>query len=301
MRPRRPAKPFMKRTNVNKTFKSVSPRKRLFRFALYGLASCALGCLPFALSATTANVSIVNFAFSPPSVNINVNDSVNWTWAGSPHSTTSDTGLWESGVRGTGAIFTHTFTSAGSFPFHCSVHPFMTGTITVQSADVPPTVMISNPTNGSVFAAPATLNLMATASDSDGSVTNVQFFQGTTSLGSVANSPYSVTVRDLAAGNYTFSAVAADNAGTKVTNSVMMRVVSPEPTTLTAAQRLSPSSFQFSYSATVGLSYVVQRSVDLSHWTVLSTNSAKSASEVFLDQNASGNAGSYRVGLLPNP
>ena len=260
MRPRRPAKPFMKRTNVNKNFKSVSPRKRLFRFALYGLASCAFGCLPFALSATTANVSIVNFAFSPPSVNINVNDSVNWTWAGSPHSTTSDMGLWESGVRGTGAIFTHTFTSAGSFPFHCSVHPFMTGTITVQSADVPPTVIISNPTNGSVFAAPATLNLTATASDSDGSVTNVQFFQGTTSLGSVANSPYSVTVRDLAAGNYTFSAVAADNAGTKVTNSVMMRVVSPEPTTLTAGQRLSPSSFQFSYSATVGLSYVVQRS-----------------------------------------
>ena len=73
----------------------------------------------------------------------------------------------------------------------------MTGTITVQSADVPPTVIISNPTNGSVFAAPATLNLTATASDSDGSVTNVQFFQGTTSLGSVANSPYSVTVRDL--------------------------------------------------------------------------------------------------------
>jgi plastocyanin len=173
MRPRRPAKPLIKRTNFNNNFKSVSPRKRRFHFALYGLASCAFGCLPLALSATTANVSIVNFAFSPPSVNINVNDSVKWTWAGSPHSTSSDTGLWESGVRGTGAIFTHTFTSAGSFPFHCSVHPFMTGTITVQSADVPPTVMIANPTNGSVFAAPATLALTATASDSDGSITNV--------------------------------------------------------------------------------------------------------------------------------
>ncbi len=212
-----------------------------------------------------------------------------------------DTGLWESGVQGTGATFTHTCTSAGSFPFHCSVHPFMTGTIAVQSADVPPTVMISSPTNGSVFAAPATLALAATASDSDGSVTNVQFFQGTTSLGNVADSPYSVAVRDLAAGNYTLSAVAADNAGTKVTNSVMVRVVNPAPTTLSAAQRLSPTGFQSSYSATVGLSYVVERSVDLSDWTVLGTNTAKSASEVFLDQNASGNAGYYRVGLLPNP
>src|SRR6266436_9567023 len=185
MRPRRPAKPLMKRTNVHNNFKGVSPRKRLFRFALYGLASCAFGCLPLALRATTANVSIVNFAFSPPSVNINVNDSVKWTWAGSPHSTTSDTGLWESGVQGTGATFTHTFASAGSFPFHCSVHPFMTGTISVQSVDVPPIVTISNPTNGSVFAAPASFTLAATASDTDGSVTNVQFFQGSVSLGNL--------------------------------------------------------------------------------------------------------------------
>src|SRR6266446_5541428 len=106
-----------------------------------------------------------------------------------------------------------------------------------------PTVVISNPTNGSVLAAPATLALTATASDSDGSVTNVQFFQGTTSLGNLANSPYSVTVRDLAAGNYALSAVAADNAGAKVTNSVMVRVVNPAPTTLSAAQLLSPTSF----------------------------------------------------------
>src|SRR6266567_1338763 len=245
-----------------KSVKILNHGHRPLQLAIYGLGAWAF-CCPLLALATVANISIVNFAFTPSSVSIGVNDSVKWTWAGSPHSTTSDTGLWESGVQGTGATFTHVFTSAGSFPFHCSVHPFMTGTIAVQSADVPPTVIISNPTNGSVLAAPATL--------------------------------------DLAAGNYTFSAVAADNAGTKVTNSVMMRVVSPEPTTLTAAQRLSPSSFQFSYSATVGLSYVVQRSVDLSHWTVLSTNSAKSASEVFLDQNASGNAGSYRVGLLPNP
>jgi len=95
--------------------------------------------------------------------------------------------------------------------------------------------------------------------------------------------------------------VAADNAGSKITNSVMMRVINPAPTTLSAAQRLSRTSFQFNYSATVGLSYVVQRSVDLSQWIALSTNTAKSASEFFLDQNASGNHGYYRVGLLPNP
>src|SRR6266403_1771279 len=155
-----------------KNVRILNHANRPLQLAIFGLAACAL-CSPMAL-ATVANISIVNFAFTPSSVSISVNDSVKWTWAGSPHSTTSDTGLWESGVLGTGATLTHMFASAGSFPFHCSVHPFMTGTISVQSANVPPTVMISNPTNGSVFAAPATVTLTATASDSDGSVTNVE-------------------------------------------------------------------------------------------------------------------------------
>src|SRR5712675_2289503 len=141
-----------------KTLRLANQLLHLISYSGWGLV-----CLPLALSAATANVSIVNFAFSPTSVNINVNDSVKWTWAGSPHSTTSDTGLWESGVLGTGATFTHTFTSAGSFPFHCSVHPFMTGTISVQSANVPPTIGITNPTNDSVSAAPVTFTLTATA------------------------------------------------------------------------------------------------------------------------------------------
>src|SRR6266404_1723637 len=232
-----------------KSVKILNRANRSLQLAIYGLAICAVCCPPLAL-ATVANISIVNFAFTPSSVSISVNDSVKWTWAGSPHSTTSDTGLWESGVLGTGATFTHTFASTGSFPFHCSVHPFMTGTIGVQSANVPPTVGITNPTNGSVFAAPASFTLAATASDTDGSVTNVQFFQGSVSLGNLTNSPYSVALHNLTAGNYTFSAVATDNLGSKATNSITMRVVTPVPITLSAAQQLSPTCFQFSYSAT---------------------------------------------------
>src|SRR5213075_1587816 len=148
---------LIKPHNIMKCKKTLRLANQLLHLIRYGLFGWGLVCLPVALSAATANVSIVNFAFSPSSVNINVSDSVKWTWAGSPHSTTSDTGLWESGVQGTGATFTHTFISAGSFPFHCSVHSFMTGTITVQSVAVPPTVTIFNPTNGSGFAAPATL------------------------------------------------------------------------------------------------------------------------------------------------
>jgi hypothetical protein len=70
----------------------------------------------------------------------------------------------------------------------------MTASVTVQAANVPPTVTITNPANGVVFGAPATFTLAARASDNGGSVTNVQFLQGTTLLGNRASQPYSVVV-----------------------------------------------------------------------------------------------------------
>ena len=48
------------------------------------------------------------------------------------HTTTSDSGLWNSGTLAPGAHFTHKFNKAGSFSYHCSIHPFMTGTIVVK-------------------------------------------------------------------------------------------------------------------------------------------------------------------------
>ena len=111
----------------------------------------------------SANVNIVDFAFDPNNVTINVNDQVVWTWLGDFHSSTSDTGLWDSGVFNTGHVFTNTFTSAGSFPYLCTVHLF-TGTVNVNSNNVL-TVAITSPTNGASFTAPAIIPITATASD----------------------------------------------------------------------------------------------------------------------------------------
>ncbi len=116
--------------------------QRLSLPVLLGLGCWAFGSARPGLAAVTG-VSIVDFAFSPAMVTINVNDQVKWTWTGSaPHSTTSDSGLWDSGINGTGFTFTHTFNTAGSFPYHCVVHPFMTAAVTVQSVmtNVPPTI-----------------------------------------------------------------------------------------------------------------------------------------------------------------
>src|ERR1041385_1830350 len=73
--------------------------------------------------AALTNVSVVDFAFSPRAVTIAVNDQVRWSWTGvAPHSSTSDTGLWDSGVNDMGSTFTNTFPAAGNFPSHSTVH-----------------------------------------------------------------------------------------------------------------------------------------------------------------------------------
>jgi len=209
----------------------LTRRVRLSQRTLAGLAACVLSSLPLARAVNVTNVDIGDFFFSPSAVTINVNDQVKWTWIGAnPHTTTSNTGLWDSGVKGNGSTFVTTFATAGTFPYHCSVHPFMTGAITVQAPpNMPPTIAITNPPNGSVLASPATFSIAARASDTDGNVTNVLFLQGTNSLGNVPGSPFLVTVHNLEAGDYTFSAVATDNGGAKATNAITIHVVTPGP------------------------------------------------------------------------
>ena len=270
-----------------------------------GLVGGAFG-YPSSARAAVINVGITNYTFLPDTVTINVNDTIQWTWDAVFHTTSSDTvGLWDSGVHNPPFSYSVTFTNAGTFPYNCSVHVIthnMRGSVTVQGAgNVPPTATVTNPPDGAVLSAPATITLAATASDSDGNVVNVQFFQGTTPLATVTSSPYSVAVNSLGAGDYTFSAVAADNGGLSATNAIAVHVVTPVPVVLSGLQRPSPTSFQFSYSANVGLRYVVQRSSDLTSFTPINTNTAASNPVTFTDNGVTGAVSYYRVGRLPNP
>src|ERR1700721_128595 len=76
------------------------------------------GWLPTSGWAATAQVSIGDDFFSPSTSNINQNDSVMWTWNGAiDHSSTSDSGLWDSGINGHGSTFTFKFSATGTFPY----------------------------------------------------------------------------------------------------------------------------------------------------------------------------------------
>jgi plastocyanin len=77
-------------------------------------------------------VRMVNFAFRPRSLTISAGTKVRWVDSEGTHSTTSNSGVWDSGVLSQGEAFGRVFRKAGTFKYHCSVHPSaMRGVITV--------------------------------------------------------------------------------------------------------------------------------------------------------------------------
>lgn len=91
-----------------------------------------------------------------------------------------------------------------------------------------PVVSITAPTSGTKFTTPATINITATASSPTGTITKVEFFQGTTKLGEDLTSPYSYSWTGVAAGVYSITAVATDNSSNKTTSSpVSVTVTAP--------------------------------------------------------------------------
>lgn len=78
-------------------------------------------------------VTILNMAYNPVSITVPANTNVTWTNNDdSPHTVTSNTGLFTSGMLNKGMTFSYKFTSAGIFQYYCTLHPNMTGTIIVQ-------------------------------------------------------------------------------------------------------------------------------------------------------------------------
>jgi plastocyanin len=77
-------------------------------------------------------VRMVNFAFRPRSLSISAGTKVRWVVREGTHSTTSNTGLWDSGVLSQGEAFGRIFRKTGTFKYHCTVHPSaMRGVISV--------------------------------------------------------------------------------------------------------------------------------------------------------------------------
>ncbi len=83
--------------------------------------------------------------------------------------------------------------------------------VTAGPANIPPTVFITSLEDGIIFPAGSDITIDADASDSDGSVTKVEFYEGSTKLGEDTTAPYSYTWNDVPTGSYSFTAKATDD------------------------------------------------------------------------------------------
>jgi hypothetical protein len=108
--------------------------------------------------------------------------------------------------------------------------------ITVKAptaGNTPPSVSLTSPANGWIFTAPATITVSANASDSNGTVSKVEFLRNGVVIGTDTTSPYSWIMSNLAASSYTLAVRAMDNAGAVTTSGtvgITVKAVAQAPT-----------------------------------------------------------------------
>jgi plastocyanin len=86
-----------------------------------------------ATASGSAQVSMKNLRFSPSDLTVTKGTTVNWNNDDStPHTVTADDGLFDSGNMDRGRAFSFTFDQTGTFEYSCTIHPNMTGKVTVK-------------------------------------------------------------------------------------------------------------------------------------------------------------------------
>ena len=131
--------------------------------------------------------------------------------------------------------------------------PSVAKMVTVNGAgNTAPSVSITQPAVGAPFTAPATVNIVASASDPDGGVTKVEFFNGQTKLGEDTTAPYTYDWTGVAVGTYSITARATDTAGAQTMSAV--RTVTVNANTGPSVSITSPAAgAPFTAPATVGI------------------------------------------------
>ena len=105
----------------------------------------------------------------------------------------------------------------------------VTSEIVTLTINLPPTVSLTAPTDGQVVLAPANVTLSATAADQDGTVSKVEFYAGTTLIGTKTTAPFTYDWTAVSAGTYTITAKATDDRGTVTTSAPATLIVNSAP------------------------------------------------------------------------
>jgi plastocyanin len=104
------------------------------REALLG-AAALVALLAVAPSPKTYVVHIRDDKFQPPSITVRAGDQVSFiNDDDDAHTATADDGSWDSEGLNQGQTWSRTFSKGGKITYHCTVHPFMKGTLVVKTA-----------------------------------------------------------------------------------------------------------------------------------------------------------------------
>lgn len=128
----------------------------------------------------------------------------------------------------------------------------------IAPVNSPPLITISSPTKSSGFTEPATITIEASASDTDGTVTKVEFYNGTTKLGERVTAPWSFTWKDVREGSYSITAIATDNSNARTTSEPVTVVVEK------AAQTVNQIPSIYIISPSAGGSFDLPASLEFS-------------------------------------
>jgi hypothetical protein len=136
-----------------------------------------------------------------------------------------------------------------------------------------PLIALLNPANNSTYVPPATVTLLAEASDSDGIIQAVDFLADGTPVGSVAVRPYLYEWSPMNLGVYSVRARATDNFGMQTLSAPVQVTINypPEYVVLRDAKLLSPGVLQFRIDAPLDAGIVIETSRDLQQWDPLAT------------------------------
>jgi uncharacterized protein (TIGR03118 family) len=177
-------------------------------------------------------VLIQGFKFVPATLTINAGETVTWVQKDTTkHTTTSDATppVWDSGLLLADQTYQFKFTAPGTYPYHCIPHAAnMKASVTVQGETTTtnlPVVNLTSPGKGAVYLVPANLTLQATATETNGTIGQVEFLSGTNLLGTATQAPYRLVWSNVVAGSYLLSARAIDSQGGATTSAATAVIV----------------------------------------------------------------------------
>jgi hypothetical protein len=161
-----------------------------------GSSFTAPAAIALAASATDSDGTIAKVEFFQGATKLGEDTTAPFTWS------------WTNVPAGAYTLSARAFDSGGASTISGSI-----GVTVTPATNVAPTVVLTSPMTGSRYAAPATIALAATATDTDGTIARVEFFQGATKIGEDVTAPFTFSWTGVAAGTYTLTARATDNAG----------------------------------------------------------------------------------------